>query len=113
MFPTTQEYWLKNAHVPASLIITHQAFRANAEGLCLVNLAIKQGAIAAIIPASQLPENEPCYDLRQGMVLPCFVDMHTHLDKGHVWPRTSNPDGTFSGAVEAASADGQQYWHSE
>ncbi|NES70824.1 MAG: cytosine deaminase, partial [Okeania sp. SIO2D1] len=46
-------------------------------------------------------------------VLPCFVDMHTHLDKGHVWPRTSNPDGTFSGAVEAASADGQQYWHSE
>jgi hypothetical protein len=23
--------------------------------------------------------------------LPCFVDMHTHLDKGHIWPRSPNP----------------------
>jgi cytosine deaminase len=28
---------------------------------------------------------------------PRFVDMHTHLDKGHIWPRTPNPDGTFDG----------------
>ncbi len=32
------------------------------------------------------------------MVLPCFVDAHTHLDKGHIGPRSPNPDGTFAGA---------------
>jgi cytosine deaminase len=25
------------------------------------------------------------------MVFPAFVDMHTHLDKGHIWPRSPNP----------------------
>ncbi|MEM9476162.1 MAG: cytosine deaminase [Pseudomonadota bacterium] len=39
------------------------------------------------------------------MVLPCFVDMHTHLDKGHIWPRSPNPDGTFLGALTTVRAD--------
>jgi cytosine deaminase len=25
------------------------------------------------------------------MVFPAFVDMHTHLDKGHIWPRSPTP----------------------
>jgi cytosine deaminase len=44
-------------------------------------------------------------DMQGAMVFPAFVDMHTHLDKGHVWPRTPNPDGTFTGALEAVRAD--------
>ena len=39
------------------------------------------------------------------MVLPCFTDMHTHLDKGHIWPRASNPDGTFMGALTTVRND--------
>ncbi|MGI3167575.1 cytosine deaminase [Pseudooceanicola sp. C21-150M6] len=39
------------------------------------------------------------------MVLPSFTDMHTHLDKGHIWPRASNPDGTFMGALNTVRAD--------
>ena len=39
------------------------------------------------------------------MAWPCFVDMHTHLDKGHVWPRAANPDGTFDGALATVRAD--------
>jgi hypothetical protein len=38
-------------------------------------------------------------------VLPGFVDIHTHLDKGHIWPRRPNPDGTFMGALTAVLAD--------
>ena len=34
-------------------------------------------------------------------MLPCFVDCHTHIDKGHIWPRMPNPDGTFMGALNA------------
>ena len=39
------------------------------------------------------------------MVLPCFTDMHTHLDKGHIWPRAANPDGTFMGALTTVAGD--------
>ncbi len=44
----------------------------------------------------------PSHDLDGGLVLPCFVDIHTHLDKGHIWPRTPNPDGTLLGALLTA-----------
>ena len=44
-------------------------------------------------------------DLAGGQVWPCFVDVHTHLDKGHIWRRTPNPDGTFAGALAAVAAN--------
>lgn len=47
----------------------------------------------------------PRVDMGRAMVLPCFTDMHTHLDKGHIWPRASNPDGSFMGALTAVRAD--------
>jgi hypothetical protein len=30
--------------------------------------------------------------------------MHAYLDKGHIVPRTENPDGSFAGALQAAYA---------
>ncbi len=29
------------------------------------------------------------------IVLPLFVDVHTHIDKGHIWRRKRNPVGDF------------------
>ncbi len=52
-------------------------------------------------------------DLAGGMVWPCFVDLHTHLDKGHIWPRTPNPDGTFWTALDRARADRDRHWTAE
>ncbi len=49
-------------------------------------------------------------DLDRGIVLPAFVECHTHLDKGHVWPRTPNPDGTFMGALESVGRDREASW---
>ncbi|MGQ0567273.1 MAG: cytosine deaminase [Gemmobacter sp.] len=49
-------------------------------------------------------------DMGGAMALPCFVDMHTHLDKGHIWPRSPNPDGTFLGALTATGADRAARW---
>jgi cytosine/creatinine deaminase len=49
-------------------------------------------------------------DLRGRMVLPCFIDLHTHLDKGHIWPRAPNPDGTFAGALSTVGADRADHW---
>ena len=39
--------------------------------------------------------------------------MHTHLDKGHIWPRSPNPDGTFGGALETVRQDTAQRWEFE
>jgi cytosine/creatinine deaminase len=49
-------------------------------------------------------------DLDQGIILPCFVESHTHLDKGHIWARSPNPDGTFLGALGAAEQDRERAW---
>ena len=49
-------------------------------------------------------------DMQGAMALPCFVDMHTHLDKGHIWPRSPNPDGTFMGALTTVGADRVARW---
>ena len=35
---------------------------------------------------------------------------HWHLDKGHIWPRMANPDGTFGGALASAGADRSRHW---
>jgi cytosine/creatinine deaminase len=52
-------------------------------------------------------------DCDQGIVLPGFVECHTHLDKGHIWPRTPNPDGTFMGALESVGRDREASWSAE
>ena len=49
-------------------------------------------------------------EMDRSMILPCFVDMHTHLDKGHIWPRAANPDGTFDGALNTVSEDREANW---
>ena len=52
-------------------------------------------------------------DMQGAMALPCFVDMHTHLDKSHIWPRSPNPDGTFMGALLTVGADRTARWTAE
>lgn len=52
-------------------------------------------------------------DMAGAMVFPCFVDMHTHLDKGHIWPRTPNPDGTWLSALLTVQSDRERRWAAE
>jgi cytosine deaminase len=37
--------------------------------------------------------------------------MHTHLDKGHTWERSPNPDRTFSQALSTVKDDSAAYWN--
>jgi cytosine deaminase len=66
------------------------------------DIRIEAGRIAALLPPGTATGG---VDLKGGMVFPCFVDVHTHLDKSHIWPRAANPDGTFLGALGAVRAD--------
>ena len=115
-------YWLRNARLPLACIDESVSWKAAiaalaappiSEDLVAAHLEIRDGRIAAILPAGQpLAADQPAWDLRQGMVWPCFADCHTHLDKGQTWFRNPNPDGTFDSALKAAEAD-HSHWNAE
>ncbi|GAB4368456.1 MAG: cytosine deaminase [Elainellaceae cyanobacterium] len=114
---SSERYWLTNAHLPIALLNYSDPSIAEdqtREGLVLVNLAIQSGLIAEIQPATQpISDAAPVIDCCRGIVFPCFVDMHTHLDKGHIWERSPNLEGTFAYALNTVKADSQRYWDAE
>jgi len=89
---------LRNVTVPGCLIDRPQ-------DLVVTDLSIDNGKIAA--------RGGIDIEMDRAMVFPCFVDMHTHLDKGHIWPRAANPDGTFMGALNTVAADRTANWSAE
>lgn len=70
--------------------------------LIRADLSVAGGLIAGPQPIA--------VDMAGAMVLPAFIDMHTHLDKGHIAPRAPNPDGTFDGALATVAADRAGRW---
>ena len=91
---------LRNASVPSALM------GRPGGGMEHVDIALDRGRIVAITPHQPGPGR----DLDHGLVLPAFVDIHTHLDKGHIWPRRQNPDGTWIGALNAVRGDRVGRW---
>lgn len=111
--PSSDRYWLKNAHVPVALLSPPQeaiAAQQTPEGLACVDLEICEGAIAQITLPNPSETGQEAIDLRQGIVFPCFVDMHTHLDKGHIWRRSPNLDGSFETALTTVQGDREKHW---
>lgn len=105
--PANGHYVLANASVPEALIGDPAS-----GALQCVDITIADGAIAAIEPAGSASLHQRI-DLRDDIVLPAFVDLHTHLDKGHIWPRKQNPDGTWIGALRAVLEDREANWASD
>ena len=109
--PDTPRFALADATLPAVLV---KGFSAPArEGLVHADVVIAGSRVEKILPGGTAPADLPKADMRGGMVWPCFVDMHTHLDKGHFWDRRPNPDGTFMGALENVRADRERNWSAQ
>jgi cytosine deaminase len=106
--PRDKQYVLANATLPAVLVDGFAA-KADSDGLIIADVTIRDGLIARIDKPGRRT-TLPKLDLDGGMIWPCFVDMHTHLDKGHIWPRQANPDGTFAGALDAVDRDRRKHW---
>src|SRR5689334_17046254 len=81
---------------------------ADSDGFILADLSAADGRITSITPARA--PSPTSIDLAGRIVLPCFVDCHTHIDKGHIWGRSPNPDGSFPGALAANEADRIASW---
>lgn len=92
------DFTMTNIQVPACLL-------GQDGDLVTTEISIVEGLIAGPQPIA--------IDMEGAIALPCFTDMHTHLDKGHIWGRSPNPDGTFMGALNTVAADRTANWDSE
>ncbi|MGV0877238.1 cytosine deaminase [Martelella sp. FLE1502] len=110
--PEAPAFVLQNATVPAICLKNAAGFAAR-EGLIQADITIENGKVGAITAPGTPAAALPATDLRGGMVWPTFTDMHTHIDKGHIWERRRNPDGTFMGALENVRADREANWSAD
>lgn len=112
--PEAGPFRLAGARSPVSLLAT-RGLRCDADDLARVDLDVADGRIARIGPAgaTPVPEGFALVKTRGAIVLPRLVDVHTHLDKGFIWARANNPDGSFVGALEAASRDREANWSAD
>ncbi|RYE85767.1 MAG: cytosine deaminase [Hyphomicrobiales bacterium] len=103
--PADGHYCITNASVPEAVM-----GRPDSGALARVDISVENGLVTAVTPAGSAPTLPNVLDMDGGIVLPAFVDLHTHLDKGHIWPRRSSPDGTWWGALLAVNDDRVANW---
>lgn len=83
----------------------------DAQGFGRVDILIDEGRFGAVAPAGRGDFGEaPRLPLAGRIVLPAFVDAHTHLDKGHIWRRAPNSTGDFATALETTAIDRTARW---
>ena len=100
--------------MPVCLVADAAQLKPDADGLASCDIVIEKERIAAIdAPSAAANDGLPRFDLDHGIVLPRLVDVHTHIDKGHIWARAPNPDGTFMGARMTVMADREANWSAE
>ena len=113
--PQSERYWLRRARVPVCFL-TAPVPGASVDGdnAALLDLLIDGERVGAIEPAgATFASALPSADLSGRHVWPTLIDMHAHIDKGHVIPRIVNRDGSFAGARDATTADRTRHWSAE
>jgi cytosine/creatinine deaminase len=81
------------------------------DGFAIVDILVDEGAIANIAPYGAVDFGDAPEAFMSGrIVLPLFVDVHTHLDKGHIWRRKRNRRGDFESALAATIEDRSANW---
>jgi cytosine deaminase len=110
--PQGGSYVLANVRLHLSMTPRFNA-PVDSDGFALADIAVADGKISSITARGRSDSPAGAVDLGGRIVMPCFVDCHTHIDKGHIWPRKPNPDGTFMGALNATGADRAARWSAE
>lgn len=107
---SAERYALKQARVLGRAL--HEPVAPlDADGFALVDILVDEGLIARIAPAGAVDfGGAPEIAMSGRIVLPLFVDVHTHIDKGHIWRRKPNPTGDFRSALAAVIEDRAANW---
>lgn len=106
-----------NASVPLCCIPTDSSLPSpTIDSLALVDIHVVEGIVVGIHAArgsaAYANHDVGIVDLRHGMVLPTFVDLHTHIDKAQTGERSRNADGTLSGADRSTASDAE-FWNQD
>src|SRR5277367_2943652 len=110
VYPSVKRYALRQARVLGRML-PKPIPPLDYDGFAIVDILVDKGAIAKIIPTGVEDFGEaPEVAMSGRIVLPLFVDVHTHLDKGHIWRRKRNPVGDFPSALAAAIEDRSANW---
>ena len=108
--PSAKRYALTRARVLGRSLLAPVG-PLDFDGFAIVDILIDDGAIANIVPAGAIDFGDaPQVAMSGRIVLPLFVDVHTHLDKGHIWRRKRNPSGDFMSALAANMEDRAANW---
>jgi len=108
--PAAGPYVLKRARV-LGRSLPEPVGPLDIDGFALVDILVDEDVIAKIAPHGAVDFGEtPEVAMTGRIVLPLFVDVHTHLDKGHIWRRKRNPVGDFSSAIAATVEDRSANW---
>jgi cytosine deaminase len=112
------QYALGRLRAPAALLEgLERELPVDTDGIATFDLMVANGGIRAIEAPGTLRAALPAGDR---MVLPCFVDAHTHLDMAHMVDDWPNEEGSHFGAVKArgqfremAIARGEAWWQAD
>ena len=110
VLPAVGPYVLKRARVLGRML-QKPVPPVDFDGFAIVDILVDDGAITKVVPTGVDDLGEaPEVAMSGRIVLPLFVDVHTHLDKGHIWRRKRNPVGDFPSAVAATIEDRSANW---
>ncbi len=112
IIPDTGWYVLADARLHWSTVEGISGPR-DRDGFIRADVSIADGRVKALAVLDDRPPPPRAVNLGGRVVLPAFVDCHTHLDKGHIWRRMPNPDGTYTGAMGAADVDRMAFWNAD
>jgi len=111
--PASGQYTLANLRLHRAHVADVEGLSFDTEGFARAQVEIADGRIAAIRPGGDASPAGASIDCRGGIAFPAFVDCHTHIDKGHIWARRPNPDGSFPGALNAVGEDRRANWSAD
>ena len=109
--PGARRYALRQARVLGRMLPPEPLPPLDFDGFAIVDILVDEGVIAKIAPQGAVDFGDMAEVAMSGrVVLPLFVDVHTHLDKGHIWRRKRNPIGDFASALAANIEDRAANW---
>ena len=106
---SSEVYSLRNIRAPACSLEGAGGLPVAGDGLLAADLVVTGGRIGWIGAPGSRDDLPPGADLERALVWPCPIDCHTHLDKGQVWARSANRDGSFASAVTVSQVAAARY----